>query len=80
MLSTFRKRYLLFTLLLLLSATAEALAQQLEAVLIDGKPALKYKDKEGCESPISFGTIAGQKEAITVRVSHFHGSSWGEKG
>ena len=53
---------------------------RLEAVLVDGKPALKYKDKEGYESSINFGKIAGQEEAVTVRVTHFHGSSWGEKG
>ena len=80
MFPTFRKRHLLFTLLLLVSATGEVSAQQSEAVLVDGQPAFKYTDKNGCESPINFGKIAGQEEAVTIRVIHFHGNSWGEKG
>src|SRR5690349_1640581 len=54
--------------------------QQLEPVLSNGQPALKYKDNKGCESPISYGKLGGQEEAVTVRVSHFHGSKWGERG
>lgn len=54
-------------------------AQQLEPILADGQPALKYVDKNGCESPIGLGKI-GQEEVVTIRVVHFHGSSWGDKG
>jgi hypothetical protein len=29
---------------------------------------------------ISFGKIAGNEEAFTIRVIHFHGSSWAKRG
>jgi tetratricopeptide (TPR) repeat protein len=70
---------LLLTICVLL-ATGSVSAQQLEPVLVEGRPALKYTDKKGCESPVNFGKIAGHEEAVTIRVVHFHGSSWGEKG
>ena len=74
------RRVLRVLTIALLLATRSVLAQQLEPVLVDGQAALKYTDKNGCESPVNFGKIAGQEEAITIRVIHFHGSSWGEKG
>jgi len=55
-------------------------AQQLEPVLSNGQPTLKYKDNKGCESPINYGRLSGQEEAVTVRVIHFHGNKWGERG
>jgi tetratricopeptide (TPR) repeat protein len=69
--------FLLVTFLLAIKAIA---AQQLEPIMTNGQAVLRYKDKIGCESPINYGKIGGQEEAITVRVSHFHGANWGEKG
>ena len=69
----------LLTIALLLT-TRSVSAQQLEPVLVDQQPALRYTDKNGCESRVNFGKIAGQEEAVTIRVIHFHGSSWGDKG
>jgi tetratricopeptide (TPR) repeat protein len=66
--------------ILMLTAMPSALAQQLEPSLSNGQPILKYKDNKGCESPINYGRLGGQEEAVTVRVSHFHGSKWGERG
>jgi tetratricopeptide (TPR) repeat protein len=66
-------------LVLLLTARSVS-AQKLEPVLTNGQPALKYKDSKGCESPINYGKLGDQEEAFTIRVIHFHGSSWGERG
>jgi len=55
-------------------------AQQLGPVIIQGQPVLKYTDNKGCESTISFGRFGGSEEALSIRVIHFHGSIWGEKG
>ena len=66
--------------IIVLTAMPSALAQQLEPSLSNGQPILKYKDNKGCESPINYGRLGGQEEAVTVRVSHFHGSKWGERG
>jgi len=79
------KRLFLVFLIAPLLAAGNVPAQQLEAVLVDGKPALKYTDKEGCESPIHFGKIAGGEEALNIRVVHyqgstFHGSNLAERG
>ncbi len=74
------KRLSLLFLIAPLLAAGNAPAQQPEAVLIDGRPALKYIDKEGCESPINYGKTAGQEVSIAVRVNHWHGKNLGEKG
>ncbi len=58
---------LVFPLSLLLLAFPVS-AQQLEAVLAEGQPTLKYTDKNGCQSPINFGKIAGQEEAVTTQI------------
>jgi tetratricopeptide (TPR) repeat protein len=55
-------------------------AQELRPVIIQGQPVLKYTDNKGCESTISFGRFGGSEEALSIRVIHFHGSTWGEKG
>ena len=55
-------------------------AQQLGPVIIQGKPVLRYTDNKGCESIISFGRFGGNEEALSIRVIHFHGSTWGERG
>lgn len=60
--------------------TQSVFGQQLEPVSVDGRPALKYTDKNGCESRISYGKLAGQEEAVTIRVIHFHGNAWGDRG
>jgi hypothetical protein len=69
-----------FFVVLLLTAFPSASAQQLEPALSNGQPILRYKDNKGCESPINYGRLGGQEEATTIRVSHFHGSKWGERG
>lgn len=69
-----------FFVMLLLAACPSASAQQLEPALSNGQPILRYKDNKGCESPINYGRLGGKEEVITIRVSHFHGSKWGERG
>jgi tetratricopeptide (TPR) repeat protein len=74
-----RKHFILSAVFIFLTSMSVS-TQQLEPTSIDGRPALKYTDKNGCESPVNFGKIAGHEEAIMIRVSHFHGVKWGEKG